>query len=148
MDPLWMELAKQVPSLVVLVLLVGWFLKTLQSINADRKEVDKLRDESLERLGNNCHAFQRELAGKNERMHERVATVLESNATMMGKTIGALEDVEDAMSRIEHAVESVKQMAGTYRNCSNYTPNENDHSPYAPTKTPVHIPVKQAPKRT
>jgi len=81
----WIEVVKQVPSLVVLSWLVVVFLKHMKEDRHHRERAEERSAETLKSIGTSCHTFQRELTAKN---HE-----------VMVKTHGALEKNADALSK-------------------------------------------------
>jgi hypothetical protein len=86
-----LEVAKQVPALVVLMLIVDRFLKALNGVAARFEQVEDKRSESLETLGDSCHAFQRDVQAKNEAVMGKVVTALDRNTESLGKNTYALD---------------------------------------------------------
>ena len=64
MDTILIEVAKQVPSLVVLALLTRWFLNYMRSRDTELLEHDTKRDkalgDTLKHIGDDCHLVQRD----------------------------------------------------------------------------------------
>lgn len=74
----WMEMAKQVPSLAVLVGLVYYFLTHLKSITDSHNERVAQANESCERrLSEHAHAARES--------SERLSKIIEANTLMLGK---------------------------------------------------------------
>lgn len=105
------EIAKQVPHLAVLVGLVIVFLRgkresdmhfldTLKSMDDAWRKSMEMRDEALTHLGDNCHAFQKDLAGKSEAVFERVVESMDKNTEILGRAMHVIERLEARLDGI------------------------------------------------
>lgn len=105
------ESAKQIPSLAVLVGLVVLFmrgkrdsdmhfLETLKSMDDAWRRSMETRDAVLTHLGNNCHAFQKDLSAKNEAVFERVVEVMDKNTEILGRAMHVIERLEGRLDGI------------------------------------------------
>jgi hypothetical protein len=77
MDPTWLELAKQAPSLVVLVILVVLFLRHLKEISAGFER-------AIKDIGNDCHLFQKETSERTSAALTRNTIALDRNSEALG----------------------------------------------------------------
>lgn len=101
-DDLLIEAAKQVPSLVVLVLVVIRFLAHITATEQRREKLDEVRLKSFQDYATLCHSFQEQISTKQEAQSTRVVSALERNTESMGRNTQAL-------SRFEAAIRAQKQ---------------------------------------
>lgn len=92
MDPLFVEAAKQVPSLAVLVFIVIKFLAFV-------RETEVARSSSLEALGDTCHAFQERLGNATQKVIDRNSEALEKNTEAMTRIEVILDDIDKVVAR-------------------------------------------------
>ncbi len=102
MDELLKIVATQVPSLVVLVLLVSWFLgyleKDRESRKSDSKEAREAHQASLKDVAQECHSFQLGLQSKAEMTANRTNSVMEANTKAMTENTNTLTRLERAIT--------------------------------------------------
>jgi len=79
MEPLWLELAKQIPSLVVLGWLVVFFLKHIKEI------VDNFQ-QTIKEVNKSCHEFQAECIKQNHMTISTNSLAMNENTRMLGKS--------------------------------------------------------------
>lgn len=110
MDPVLLDVLKQAPTTGVLLAALYYFLNHLKGLAADRAKDDEAREkreeerdhrhvaleekrhEALKTLGDNCHAFQRELAGKYSDIARDMTVALRENAIAMKENAIALRE--------------------------------------------------------
>ena len=90
-DSTWLEVAKQVPSLGVLVWLVVYFLKHIKSVAdviavADERNVDRVRE-----LVENCNGYQRELTEQTIECIHKNTSALERNTENLIRAVYILD---------------------------------------------------------
>jgi len=84
MDQFWLEAAKQIPSLVVLVTLVILFLKHLKDISDNFSE-------TLKAIGDACHMHQVEVSEEANEVIKKNTAAFDRNTEALGKTIFIIE---------------------------------------------------------
>ena len=90
MDEVLKEATRQVPSLVVLVVLVVLFLRRMAA-----------SDETQKAIAATCHESQRQSIRAVEVLEERSAALITKCTEVMGATKGAIERVEKRLDRAE-----------------------------------------------
>lgn len=76
MDTHWVDVAKQVPSLGVLVWLVVYFLRHMKEMSESTKDI-----------ASSCHDFQKELTNENHAVMNRMASTLDKNTDALGRAL-------------------------------------------------------------
>jgi hypothetical protein len=98
MDEVLKIAATQVPSLIVLVLLVSWFLtyleKDRESRKADQKEAREAHKEALKELASDCHAFQQNHQAKADISSQKIALALEANTRAVNVNTSTLDQLK------------------------------------------------------
>lgn len=83
-EPFWLEVAKQIPSLGVLVWLVISFLRHLKEDGDRRERLEEARAKSLKEIGDSCHAFQQEITTQSHAILARNTAALDNNSAALG----------------------------------------------------------------
>ena len=83
-EPIWIEIAKQIPNLAVLVFLVRQFILHMHEEGNRRERLDESKAKLLKDIGDSCHAFQREIATETTSALSRNTTALERNSEALG----------------------------------------------------------------
>ena len=94
MDDIWKEAIRQIPAIVVVVLMVLKFLEHIAAMNKNAREIGTEVAHSLEKLGDNCHAFQREMMQRHEKLMERTNEALMVVAKELGRNSSAIDGHE------------------------------------------------------
>jgi len=94
MDALLTEVAKQVPSLVVLATIVWWFLSHLARERDAGAKLDEERQKALQHLSNNYHGFQMDMLARTEAITDKVAEALDRNTDALARNTSAFERVD------------------------------------------------------
>ena len=76
-DPVWMKLLGEAPTLGVLVFVVVVFLKHIAASDAARTEL-------IREVGKECHEFQRDLTVKTNEVIVRNSNALDRNSEALG----------------------------------------------------------------
>ena len=103
MEPLFVELAKQVPALLVLTFLSSWFLRALReredlflahlaALEESRRQESEQCNVTMKHLGDNCHAFQRDLAERQGRTNREVTEIIVANSKALALANAALKN--------------------------------------------------------
>lgn len=80
MDQIWLKLIEQAPNTAVNLMIVWFFLNYMKHRDADNARL-------LREIGDQCHAFHREvIAESNEALHKN-STMLERNSEALGYSI-------------------------------------------------------------
>lgn len=87
-------MAKQIPSLVVMVFLVLKFLDFIRTYENARAAMDERRAEALSRLGDNCHGFQDRLGEATRKVIERNSEALTRNTETLGRIEVLIGDID------------------------------------------------------
>lgn len=83
-EPFWIEIAKQIPNLIVLAFLVLAFIKHLNEEGDRRERMEKDRAALFKEIKASCHGFQTDLADKTGTALDRNTTALERNSEALG----------------------------------------------------------------
>ena len=87
------DLAKTAPGIVAAVILVYLFMQYLKKRDDSDKEMEKLRQGTIERIGDNCHKAQAVNTEIVKTCMERSNEVIVENSRALGK-------MEEALTRI------------------------------------------------
>ena len=105
MDAALIEAAKQVPSLLVLAWIVYTFineLKAQRDRSAEATEAAAVRqNQTLQALGDSCHAFQDDMQKKTADSFKAVALALSENSTALRTNTTALGRVESVLDHLD-----------------------------------------------
>lgn len=91
-------MAKQIPSLVVMVFLVLKFLDFIRTYENARQAMDERRAEALSRLGENCHGFQERLGDATRKVIERNSDALTKNTEALARIEVLIDDIDQRMT--------------------------------------------------
>jgi hypothetical protein len=91
MENLWVEVVKQVPSLAVLVWLVTYFLRHMQSMLGTFSEIVKGWSKTVEAVNADAQAFQNEIQAEHRGMMEKLGLTLDRNTEALGKNAAVLD---------------------------------------------------------
>jgi hypothetical protein len=108
MDPNWSDFAKQLPIAAAMLWMFVRFLSHLKELEAARQSVDADRNKSITALGDNCHAFQRDLAVANAKVIERVVSVIERNTETLGATHAVTERLTNIIDRFDERLRRIE----------------------------------------
>ena len=91
----------QGPAVVMGIVLSGLFLKALSEIikhfaakDTERNDAEKARATALEHLGDDCHAFQKQLQNQQDERSARTDKIVQDLAEIATRAKVALEQVE------------------------------------------------------
>jgi cation transport regulator ChaC len=89
----WLEVAKQVPALIIYVFTVMQFLKYMGERDKSYNETQEKVAEKIAVITQEAKEFQRALLAESREIHVRAVTVIDKNIEFLSKNVYALEKV-------------------------------------------------------
>lgn len=93
MDTFWLEAAKQVPALTVLVIVVIIFLKYMADRDKANADIRVRETEALAKISESTKEFQKQLTTENLTIMNRLGAIIDKNTLQMGRNVYAFEQL-------------------------------------------------------
>jgi len=94
MDAILTKLIDQSPMAAALLILVIIFMRFISKERDRNERIETRAQESITNMGQECHAFQREMVAKADASHTKVSAALDRNTEAYARTSEVLDGVE------------------------------------------------------